>query len=344
MLRLRPYKPNDAQTILSWCKDETTFRKWTSDRYDHFPITAEDMNRKYIDNNGDCAETDNFYPMTAFDEESIVGHLIMRYTDKEKKTLRFGFVIVDDSKRGKGYGKEMISLSLRYAFEIFKADKVTIGVFDNNAPAYSCYKSAGFKDVETEENICELFGEKWIIKELEATKADYEQASRFPEEFKAKKKTFLQIAKKLNEKFKVTPLLFGSLGLEQRLQTNLNADDIDVLIPEMFLKEKWSDIVETMAENGYSLYDTHEHAFKNSDLSIAFASIENLVPFAGIELAKIPIVAEMDVQYYLLDLQDYLKVYTASSKDGYRRDIKNKNDIQKINLINQALSKTAVND
>ncbi|MBQ8842524.1 MAG: GNAT family N-acetyltransferase [Ruminiclostridium sp.] len=173
MLRLRPYKPGDAGTIISWCKDETEFRKWTSDRYDSFPVTADDINGKYFGNNGDCTEADNFYPMTAFDENGIVGHLIMRYTDKEKKTLRFGFVIVDSSKRGCGYGKEMIMLSIKYAFEIFKADKITIGVFENNMPAYHCYKSAGFSDNEADNSVCELFGEKWKVLELQYKKEDY---------------------------------------------------------------------------------------------------------------------------------------------------------------------------
>lgn len=61
------------------------------------------MNRQYEG----LAETDNFYQMTAFDETGVVGHLIMRFLDGEKKVLRFGFVIVDDTKRGKGYGKEL---------------------------------------------------------------------------------------------------------------------------------------------------------------------------------------------------------------------------------------------
>ena len=48
MLRLRPYKPGDAGTILAWCRDETAFRKWTGDRYASFPITEADMNEKYF--------------------------------------------------------------------------------------------------------------------------------------------------------------------------------------------------------------------------------------------------------------------------------------------------------
>lgn len=174
MLRLRTYKPIDANTILTWCKDERSFRKWTSDRYDSFPITADDMNRKYVDFNGDCAEPDNFYPMTAFDESGVVGHFIMRFTDEKKSVLRLGFVIVDDSKRGKGYGKGMILLALKYAFEIMKADKVTIGVFENNTPAYHCYQSAGFKEVILEDEIwCEVCSEKWKLLELEIEAKDY---------------------------------------------------------------------------------------------------------------------------------------------------------------------------
>lgn len=173
MLRLRPYKPCDAETIISWCKDESAFRKWTSDRYDTYPITAEDMNHKYIECNGDCSEPDNFYPLTAFDETGIVGHLILRFTGKEKKVIRFGFVIVDDTKRGKGYGKEMLKLALKFSFDILKAEKATLGVFDNNPAAYYCYKAAGFKDVKMDKDIVfSFFGEEWKILELETYSSD----------------------------------------------------------------------------------------------------------------------------------------------------------------------------
>lgn len=154
-----------------------------------------------------------------------------------------------------------------------------------------------------------------------------------------KKKLFLHIARKLTETLGITPLLFGSLGLEQRLGANLNADDIDVLIPEEYLDEKWDMLIEVMATLGYTLYDIHEHAFEKNGVSAAFASIENLVPFANVDITRIPVVDENGIRYYLLVLEDYLKVYTASSKDGYRKDTKNKNDTEKIELIKRALEK-----
>ena len=164
MLRLRPYKACDAQTIVSWIGDETMFRKWSADRFESYPITAEDLNRHY----DRMADSDSFYEMTAFDETGVAGHLIMRFTDEKKTILRFGFVIVDDGKRGYGYGREMLQLAIRYAFDILKADRITLGVFENNEPAYLCYRAVGFRDKDTGETEYYHFGnEAWKCLELE---------------------------------------------------------------------------------------------------------------------------------------------------------------------------------
>ena len=61
MLRLRPYKACDAKAIVSWIGDETMFRKWCADRFESWPITAEDLNRHYEA----LADSDSFYEMTA---------------------------------------------------------------------------------------------------------------------------------------------------------------------------------------------------------------------------------------------------------------------------------------
>ncbi len=170
MLRLRPYKKYDAQRIVSWIKDEVSFRRWCADRYESYPITAMDMTEHYAQ----TEYTDNLFPFTAFDESGIAGHLIMRFTDADKKVLRFGFIVVDDTKRGMGYGREMLQLALRYAFDILRVDKVTLGVFENNPAAYRCYTSVGFKDVTSDTpEYYHVLGEDWKCLELEMTEKEY---------------------------------------------------------------------------------------------------------------------------------------------------------------------------
>lgn len=163
MLYLRPYKPCDAEKIVSWIGNEHAFLQWSADRYDHYPITAADMNRYYAREDGNP----DFWEMTAFDESGAVGHLIMRFVDEERKELRFGFIIVDRSKRGKGYGKAMVQLAAKYAFEIAGAEKVTLGVFANNPAAYHCYLAAGFQEIPGAAENYRINGEDWKCLELE---------------------------------------------------------------------------------------------------------------------------------------------------------------------------------
>ena len=173
MIRLRPYKSCDADLIITWLKDEETYIKWSGGRFGSFPITAETINAKYQNYNGGCAEPDNFYPMSAVDEYEVIGHLIMRYIRSDNKILRFGWVIVDDKRRGQKLGKEMLTLGLNYAFNILKGDKVTIGVFENNLPALNCYLSCGFhKSEEIKDSCCKFKGEDSKVLELEILKSE----------------------------------------------------------------------------------------------------------------------------------------------------------------------------
>lgn len=156
MLRLRPYKYTDASTILSWCKDEISFYKWTAGVLGKYPVSEKEF----------CFVT-SLIPFTAFDESGIVGFFTLRNPRETMDELRFGFVIVDPEKCGTGYGKEMLRLGLKYIIEIYRAKKASLGVFENNISAYYCYKAAGFKDVTTEEvEIYHVLNEDWKCLEL----------------------------------------------------------------------------------------------------------------------------------------------------------------------------------
>lgn len=174
MLRLRPYKTCDSEAIANWLQDEDVFLKWGGERFGSFPIDAKAIDEKYRLNNGDCAEADNFYPWVAVDEDNrTVGHFIMRYIHGDSRQIRFGWVVVDASIRGKGYGKQMLLPGLKYAFEILGAERVSIGVFENNEPARQCYKKVGFRETgEVSQS------KPWKVVEMEILKEDYYNADR----------------------------------------------------------------------------------------------------------------------------------------------------------------------
>ena len=165
MLRLRPYRKEDAKEIVTWMKDEVTFRKWSANLFESYPIGEKELNEHY--ETAEKSLPDRFFPMTAYDETGIVGHLFFRFPGEDKKIVRFGYVIVSDQKRGQGYGKEMIRSALEYVYRDFHVEKVTLGVFENNPSAYYCYKAAGFVDVEQAEEVYyPIMGEQWKCLEL----------------------------------------------------------------------------------------------------------------------------------------------------------------------------------
>ena len=156
-MQLRAFNPDDAETILSWCKDKHAFRLWSADRYKDFPAQPEEMLEQYNGN--------NMYPLTAVVDNLVIGHILLRYPSEDNTVIRFGFVIVDDSKRGKGYGKQMLRLAIDNAQQELGAQKITLGVFDNNPSALHCYESVGF--VVTGTDTYAIDGEEWTEKEME---------------------------------------------------------------------------------------------------------------------------------------------------------------------------------
>ena len=143
MMRLRPYKPSDADKLLSWWTEvpEEIFVMWSNGKFE-YPLTMEQLEDYF---QTWCVDEENGWLMTALDEAgNPVGHFIMRLADYEAESIRFGFIIVDPNARGKGYGKEMIRLALKYAFEVLGMKRATLGVFENNPSAKACYESVGF--------------------------------------------------------------------------------------------------------------------------------------------------------------------------------------------------------
>ena len=156
-IRLRPFCLDDAEIILSWCKDKHSFRLWSADRYENFPVRPEDMMRQY--------EGDDKYTLTAIAGENVVGHILLRYPTDDKSIMRLGFIIVDDTKRGRGYGKQMIRLAIEYARRELGTSRITLGVFCDNLSALECYKSVGFRI--TSEDTYVIDGEEWKGYEME---------------------------------------------------------------------------------------------------------------------------------------------------------------------------------
>ena len=148
---------------------------------------------------------------------------------------------------------------------------------------------------------------------------------------------FLETARFLSDKFSMVPLLYGSLGLEYLTGDDLGADDIDILVPRVFITEQWHEFKALLEAQGYVLADEHEHTFVCDGVSYSYADIEDLESFAGINTEDIEMYEADGVSFLLLSLEQYLAVYRQSSKDGYRVNVRQKKDAVKIRFIESKL-------
>ncbi|MDQ0222694.1 phosphoribosylanthranilate isomerase [Streptococcus moroccensis] len=158
---------------------------------------------------------------------------------------------------------------------------------------------------------------------------------------------FLAIARELNQ-IGITPLLMGSVGLEQVTGQSWSARDLDIHVPSdprgweapdderIYRFDELNAIMEKL---GYHLVDRHEHEFQKDGRSVEFGGLHSLPSFAGVALGDLEEVEDEGVHYYLPNLEQYLKIYQASSKDSYRAENNNHKDFAKIDYLKQALGK-----
>ena len=156
-MRIRPYIPNkDYEYLSKWIDDERTHAFWSANRFS-YPITPESFH-DFLEKIS-IEWTDSAYVATE-NNGQIVGFFC--YSINTEDNIGFlKFVIIDKTKRGNGYGKEMLNLALQYAFQITGATEVQLNVFNENIAAKQCYEKVGFVEKYLDKNVFAYKDELW---------------------------------------------------------------------------------------------------------------------------------------------------------------------------------------
>ena len=152
-----------------------------------------------------------------------------------------------------------------------------------------------------------------------------------------KLQVFLEVAGLLNRELHSLPVLYGSLGLAQLIPDKIHPSDIDILLESEIFDVEHYQLPQLMARIGFRLADSAEQEYVRGSFRIGIASDADLVEFAGIDPQQLIVESTSTCSYRVLTLKDYLLAYEASSRDGYRKDVREKDDRRKLELIRTVL-------
>ena len=142
---------------------------------------------------------------------------------------------------------------------------------------------------------------------------------------------FISITQKLHSSG-IMPVLFGSLGVAVLINKDIPIHDIDILVPDVWVKDAWPALVALMSDIGFKVHDISEHEFIKNNQQVAFAGTSVL----GDVLLALQDLLQWETNgqhYYLPTARQFLAIYTYSRNDGYR--LEKRNDEEKIRLLTE---------
>lgn len=130
---------------------------------------------------------------------------------------------------------------------------------------------------------------------------------------------FNEVGMAIQHRFRFIPILAGDFALQKRLNITNNANEIRMLIPDIYLDKHWQRICNLMILRSFTENTSMIHSFSRNGITVSFASIEEFVNMTGISTKKLP--REFSTfTYYLPDLSQFLTYYnlllSASTNDA----------------------------
>lgn len=156
-MRIRPYIPErDYESVSKWVDSERTHAFWCASLLP-CPMTRKSFHDLLEKNAMDWADS----ACVAIEDNGQAAGFFCYSVNTEDNTGFLKFVIIDQTKRGKGYGKEMLNLALQYAFQITGAEAVQLNVFNENTSAKQCYEKVGFVERKIDKDVFSFKDELW---------------------------------------------------------------------------------------------------------------------------------------------------------------------------------------
>lgn len=113
-------------------------------------LSVADDQKSFVSTNAESLAqayvySDTAYPFAVYDDDTIVGFIMMGYYEAKEYYTLWKFMI-DKRYQNNGYGRRALELGIRYLRDRFNVSEIYTGVIPGNTIAKNLYKSVGFKE------------------------------------------------------------------------------------------------------------------------------------------------------------------------------------------------------
>lgn len=139
-ITIRPIELFDTDNIVKW-RNAPSVKKYL---YSQDELTAE-QHRNYFHTYITTGKVKQFIISENHDGECHdIGTSFIKNIDTHSNKAEFGIFIGEENVRGKGYGTIATKLTVDYAFDVLKLNRLYLTVFSDNVAAIKAYKNCGF--------------------------------------------------------------------------------------------------------------------------------------------------------------------------------------------------------
>ena len=165
---IRVITDEDTGLIVKW-RNQENIRKYFFFR-EKF---TEDIHRNWMETKVNTGKVVQFI-VCLIDGNIPIGSTYLRDINKDSKTAEYGVFIGEESARGKGIGKEILKLTLEYAWEKLGLEKIYARAISTNEASVNSFLKSGFKQEEVVRNVSCSDGKKVDMVFLSICKENYQ--------------------------------------------------------------------------------------------------------------------------------------------------------------------------
>ena len=160
-ITLKAFNEGDFSSLIDMIPDARFLLQWAGPKYT-YPLDTLQLKETLTKTIGEYPSFAVYKAVCSRTFETL-GHIQLLNIDNKTATCTLGRVLIFPKHENQGYGKIMINLAIKEAFDTFRLNEVKLNVFDFNKKAIAVYRSMGFIEYQFKENARHYRAETWNL-------------------------------------------------------------------------------------------------------------------------------------------------------------------------------------